>query len=51
MQQYFKTKICFAELRFRFTETITGSMEITGCGKSPWTKMKSEFIRALNGYS
>ena len=23
----------------------------TGCGKSPWTKIKSEFSRFLNGYS
>ena len=23
----------------------------TGCGKSPWTKIKSKFTRSLNGYS
>ena len=25
--------------------------DITGCGKNPWTKIKFEFTRSLNGYS
>ena len=35
----------------RCKKVVASNIPYTGCGKSPWTKIKSAFARILNGYS